>query len=377
MRGIGFKLAVTCFAALALLVALNVAVAAWLAAFRPTHRPTLSPPILEALRAALPDLSDEDVHLLGQESARTISFEPYTHFRETEFSGRYVTVRPEGFRATTGDEPWPPDPRRPVVFLFGGSTAFGYGVPDDQTIAAHLQRGLSADGIDAQVYNFGRGSYFSSQERILFERLLVAGMVPDVAVFLDGLNDFHQAGVDEPAGADLLRLWMERRGRPEAVDFFEALPLGRLFIEQGWYTPARLSPDPHGRQAAKAAPGSDDAAIDRVLQIYRNNARLIRAAAEAFGVEAVFVWQPVPHYKRGTGLYPFGDFYGPHELSRHGYPHFAEERAADGEDDSLVWCADLQEGDDRVLYVDRVHYSPYLSGRVADCMLPAVRAGLR
>ena len=40
-----------------------------------------------------------------------------------------------------------------LVFLFGGSTTFGYGLTDDETIAAAFERELqSADG--RAVYNF-------------------------------------------------------------------------------------------------------------------------------------------------------------------------------------------------------------------------------
>src|SRR5205085_1642822 len=53
-------------------------------------------------------------------------------------------------------------------------------------------------GRPVRVYNFGRGHYYLSQERVLYERMVVAGMVPDLAVFVDGLNDLYYFE-DEPA----------------------------------------------------------------------------------------------------------------------------------------------------------------------------------
>src|SRR5712692_8851921 len=47
-------------------------------------------------------------------------------------------------------------------------------------------------GVAVRVYKFGAGYYFSTGERVQFEQLLLAGSVPDVAVFVDGLNDFFQ-----------------------------------------------------------------------------------------------------------------------------------------------------------------------------------------
>lgn len=63
-------------------------------------------------------------------------------------------------------------------------------VGDGDAIASYLQPlVVAADGRPARVYNFGHSGYYSTQERILFTRLVVAGHVPDVAVFVDGLND--------------------------------------------------------------------------------------------------------------------------------------------------------------------------------------------
>ena len=43
------------------------------------------------------------------------------------------------------------------MFFFGGSTGFGYGVPDDETVPSHLQQLLpKASGRTPRVYNFAR-----------------------------------------------------------------------------------------------------------------------------------------------------------------------------------------------------------------------------
>src|SRR6185436_5392660 len=62
---------------------------------------------------------------------------------------------------------------------------------------------------EPRVYNFGRGAYYSSQERALFEKLLVGGTVPDGAIFLDGLNDFMYYD-DRPAMTVFLELMVDR-----------------------------------------------------------------------------------------------------------------------------------------------------------------------
>jgi hypothetical protein len=150
-----------------------------------------------ALERVYPGLSRDEIQVLLDETytpARSLAYEPFTEFKERPYAGKYVNVDVNGFRVTEGQGPWPPDGGRYFnVFLFGGSTAFGFGVADGQTVASHLQAFLSGAGLlkEVRVYNFGRGSYYSTQERILFEKLVGAGFRPDLAVFIDGLNDSH------------------------------------------------------------------------------------------------------------------------------------------------------------------------------------------
>src|SRR6185503_15185425 len=104
-------------------------------------------------------------------------YEAFTQFCERPFHGRFVNVSENGFRVSAQQGPWPPDADNFNIFLFGGSTTFGYGLPDSQTVASYLQDDLAArSSPHVRVYNFGRGSYVSEQERVLFEELLLAGV---------------------------------------------------------------------------------------------------------------------------------------------------------------------------------------------------------
>ena len=119
-------------------------------------------------------------------------YDELTQFREKPFKGKYVNVDPDGFRHVNHQGPWPPDPNNINLFIFGGSTTFGYGVADSETIPSQLQEMLNRKFGNGKikVYNFGRGHYASKQELILFEKLLMNGHVPHVAIFIDGVNDF-------------------------------------------------------------------------------------------------------------------------------------------------------------------------------------------
>ena len=144
-----------------------------------------------SLAAVYPGLPREERNdLLRETWSRPFLFADYTMFRERPFAGKYVNVSSHGFRLVKDQGPWPPDPAHFNVFVFGGSTTFGYGLPDDQTVASHLQDALAPlSRRRVCVYNFAAGFYYSTQERILLERLLSGGHAPHLAIFIDGLND--------------------------------------------------------------------------------------------------------------------------------------------------------------------------------------------
>ena len=73
--------------------------------------------------------------------------------------------------------------------MFGGSTAWGEGAPDDETIPSHLARLMNVWGVDTTVKNLGERGYVSTQEVVFLYRELQAGRRPDVVVFYDGIND--------------------------------------------------------------------------------------------------------------------------------------------------------------------------------------------
>ena len=64
-------------------------------------------------------------------------YAPWVQFRAPETQGRWLNTDSYGFRRTKGSRSSGAIPLK--VFVFGGSTTFGYGVPDDYTIPSQLQ----------------------------------------------------------------------------------------------------------------------------------------------------------------------------------------------------------------------------------------------
>src|SRR5262245_29273480 len=117
---------------LLLFVLLNLVLAAALA-LRDTLAPGDDP--TAAVLSAYPGLSAAEIATLRRETGtQALDYEPFTVFRERPQRGRYLNVDAAGFRHSSAQGPWPPDPAAFNVFVLGGSTTFGYGVADDQTL---------------------------------------------------------------------------------------------------------------------------------------------------------------------------------------------------------------------------------------------------
>ncbi len=302
--------------------------------------------------------AEEIIALLNENWGRPLMFEPYTHFMEAPFEGRYVNVTEAGYRKVADQGPWPPQKENFNVFVFGGSTTFGYGIADEETIPSALQQRLANSSKKRIcVYNFGRAHYYSSQERILFGNFLAVGVAPDVAVFIDGLNDFYYQK-DMPDYSFELRFAMNQ-SFPENR---------RLPAETIWAQLVR-----------RAAPASrllllDPETANSVCQRYLRNRRMIEGMANANGIKTVFVWQPVPTYKFDLKFHPFtGKDFGRHQLVGEGYKYMAQCRQTNAPATNELWLADMQENAQEPLYVDAVHYSPKMCGLIADEIARAMR----
>jgi hypothetical protein len=303
---------------------------------------------IEELLPVYPGRSkDEIAGILKEAYERPLIYEPFTHFRELPATGRFVNVAAAGYRLIEDQGPWPMDPQNCNVFVFGGSTTFGYGVADAETIPSSLQKELRASLKRVCVYNFGRGFYYSSQERILFSNLLAAGIVPDVAVFIDGLNEFYRPQ-DAPQFSGkfmiLINQSLHERKGIEAVESSEL-----------------LSPHPGVVQ------GTQEEKARKICERYLRNKVIIGGMARAHGTKTAFVWQPVPTYKFDLEFHPFSKStsFEEHLFAGIGHQQMAQIRLTNAEAAQILWLADMQENAREPLYVDAVHYTAKQCGRIA------------
>jgi hypothetical protein len=330
-----------------------------------------------------PEMSDGQVNnLINETWTRSLIDEPFTGFAERANRGEYVNVSPNGYRVGKDQGPWPPQKHQQlVIFLFGGSNTFSYGVPDDLALGSRLQDVLRTTlARPVAVYNFGRGYYYSTQERILFEQLLSAGYVPNMAIFLDGMNDFNQIDVSfKPAR--ISGHGHEARSPVLPLEVIKSLAIGRFAqaiqtrLQRIIYTPTKapIVFDDASLILNSEGKPADDSDLISVVERYFKNKAMIEGASAAFGVLPLFVWQPTPVYKYDLTYHLFSKWIEPRSaFSRDGYPIIRS--AVDmRKPEKFIWCADIQNEIHEPLYVDSVHYSPKMIGMVATCIADGVK----
>lgn len=317
---------------------------------------------LDAVSKAYPGWSRTELStLLGETQAGLdIEYEPFTSYRPRPLHGRFLNIAPGHYRNVREQGPWPPDPAACNIFVFGGSTTFGIGVPDADTIPSRLGDALNAEsGRRVRVYNFGRPGYVAFQERLLFAQLLSAGRVPALAVFVDGLNEFYTW--PRPVTADLMRRelaaaasdgWQRR-----SVEWLRDLPMGRAARVLASRLGVKRAPQVLTQPRASAA--------DAVSEWLANKA-LGEALAADFGARALFVWQPVPWVGYDLRYHVFGTEAArarPAELP----PGYAlidawRKRAPEA---GFLWLADAQAQRRDNLYVTETHYTPAFAAEIA------------
>lgn len=317
-----------------------------------------------------------------QDAMSTVGFqyEPWVQFRNPEFHGALLNTDGAGFRKTTTPRARGRPPFR--IAVFGGSTTFGYGVPDEHTIPSYMQTLLETRYPDRSpsVKNFGQGFYYSSQEMLLFIREIKENQIPDWAVFIDGGNDTAQLapGQDEPVYSPTVKaLWDRRRGiaPPQMALDYSWIPMVRLAngVAAKWLPRTQAhpevtvnanAPDKLRRLIYRDVDLSEEAKqeiVDYVVSHYTDNLRLLRAICREYGIRCLFVWQPHPGYKYKASLhrtFPFKD--GVPEYFRGVYARMSRYRS-----DDFLYLGDMLEHVTEKVFVDDVHYNEVLNERIA------------
>lgn len=306
----------------------------------------------------------------------------YVYWRSKPHQGQYINIDEKGIRRTWNSSV-PPSPHQLKIFMFGGSTMWGYGARDDFTIPSLVSKKLStqvANGV--WVTNFGETGYVSTQEIIALMLELRRGNVPDIVVFYDGVNDswaafqsgeagLPQNEINRKAEFNLRNQLNWRRGFVEKLAFYR--------LSRGIVGPLGASPSEASGRRSFLLPPLANAVVDT----YLGNVRVVNALAQEFGFQAVFFWQPTIYTKQNISEGEQRWYVRSRERGVRDAPLFAEEYKAfnesfqqkvkSGKFANVHDLSGLFADDARTIFVDRFHVSEVGNDKIADAMARTLR----
>ena len=215
-------------------------------------------------------------------------YDPFGPLRLRDLTSTYVNVV-DGSRRT-----WtPPDCdgcRRLTVWMYGGSTTFGIGQRDDQTIASQLARLAWKDGIALDVRNRGVPADMHWEEAQRFAWDAAADPAPDLVIFYDGTNEMWASSVLNAKGwGDDESQWNPEteNARETYRDLIHTAP---GFVDRAAPDGVELRPD---KEFTATRLGPEELAV-HVLHRYEKSLSISRAVADAHHLATEWFWQPCP-----------------------------------------------------------------------------------
>ncbi|MEW5819052.1 MAG: SGNH/GDSL hydrolase family protein [Cyanobacteriota bacterium] len=232
-----------------------------------------------------------------------VRWDPYDYWKRVPFKGKYVNISFEGIRKT-----WNPviknTKARPLtIFIFGGSTMWGTGSRDDYTIPSDVAKILSENtNIDFQVINLGEYGYVSAQELISLIRELQKGIVPDIVVFYDGINDTYTAYQNCTAGLshnefNRVKDFNLHQDKNRLAENYLNVAIKTSGIYRVMSTLKKTE------QIKDPACENVDMLVDSTIYNYLTNIGLVEHIGKLYGFKTLFYWQPSIFCKKELSKY--------------------------------------------------------------------------
>ena len=309
------------------------------------------------------------------------SYEPFLIWGVAPWNGKYINTdtSPTGtWRRTINPSNSACEKQSIEVWMFGGSTLYGTGVPDWATIPSYLSRDLNSTAPGCIVVrNFGAEGYVTNQEVILLMEQLKAGGRPGTVIFYDGVNDSY-AGAISPGVSNAHLSLSNIKARVEGT------LAGRLDFLRSSYTlrlagaavnSFRLS------SAAKAAAEEAESKAAVTLDNYEVNLHMLEILGKAYGFRVFCFWQPALVYGHKS-LYPFEMTIADSRSARNYFNVLtkvyqeAERRAA--RDDAFVFLGGVFDSVNEPVYIDKwMHLAPLGNELVARSVADYVEGSLQ
>lgn len=306
------------------------------------------------------ELMFKELHMLRA------AYEPFEEWTLRPFQGLTTTVDSSGSRVQPNAKIAPPS--ETVVHFFGGSTMFGTGSEDGETIPAQfaqLNTGVA-------VENHGRSGFNTRQNLEQLISLLNRGERVDVAVFYFGVNDVaslcrRDASINgheqEARMRELLDTPSRQRSRGRVQAIYD--PLLSQTVQLAGKVVRRLrgpQPAPGTTQVYRCAGDADR--TEAVVDVVKRNLTIARDLVSSAGGQFIAVLQPVIYVGQPEVAHLGGNvspIVGLREQFEAVYPMLREQATT-----TDWWFDDTNafDGNER-FYIDYCHVSPNGNRRMA------------
>jgi lysophospholipase L1-like esterase len=264
------------------------------------------------------------------------------------------------------------------VWMFGGSTLYGTGVPDFATLPSYLSRDLRGAGIPCvNVSNFGAEGYVTNQEVLVLMQQLKAGRRPDLVIFYDGVNDAYAGAVSPGMPGAHISLWSIKArmegslaGRLDFLRNSSALQLAMLAANCIRRVDAAETRNEYLQSKAVAT-----------LDNYEANLGVAQTLARAYGFQVLSFWQPAFAYGHKP-LAPFELKIARNEAWANTFHILnavyaeAERRSEDKGD--FVFLGGIFDSSNQPYFIDKwMHLAPQGNESVAAAIAPYAQDSLR
>ena len=219
--------------------------------------------------------------------SNVFSYEAYVGWERQPFQGQTINIDATGVRKSEPSHCEAGDKPVFTIWMFGGSTIWGAGVPDWLTIPSLLAARFEKDGRPVCVRNFGEKAWVSTQETIkLMLELKRGGRKPDLVIFYDGPADVYETYQSGQAGlhqnfADTKRT-LEGRATSGTGGF-------RYLLESNT---AKVLFHGQAQNRPPTALGDADSIARATVRCYLENIQMVQALAREYKFEPYFFWEP-------------------------------------------------------------------------------------
>ena len=312
----------------------------------------------------------QDNETMIEQGFKKATFHPYYHYKSSKVETHYANIENNGLRKTIKN----PKKDAKKIYMFGGSTLWGLGVPDKYTIPSIISEKI---GPNFDLINFGEGSFVSGQEFNLLIEQLNNGNIPDAVIFYDGVNDAYAGSYSPGIPGSLTqhlemekvyKAYQERSSQDDRIKLAFKYTMSYIREVLGttsyWKIASYLKHKNANVSVNKSVRLKTDVnelnhKAKRVIDIYENRIKQIKAISDAYGFKVYFFWQPdlMSGIRKPIGF--------EQEIVKSLGPSFKESvskvydyariRFANQENNNIYFIADLFKDVDFPLYMDDCH----------------------